>query len=212
MADPKVYTWPVPGANTIALLQTYGAAATLILNGTLNGSQPNNYVNFGGYSRLITLTSVNNLSAINITITGTLNGVAQTETLAGPNANTVASTKNFSTITSITTNGAITAMSVGTGTTGFTNWFTFDEHTSVANLAVAVNVTGTINYSFQVTLDDVQTNATPLCFTPVTTLTGASTDILGNYTAPFLYGRILVNSSGADGTLIATFVQQGLHS
>ena len=132
--------------------------------------------------------------------------------MAGPNVNTVASTKYYDSITSITTSGAVTAISVGTGTEGFTNWFTFDTHGSVANLAIQCVATATISYSFQVTLDDVQTVASPTTFTPVTTLTTATGSILANYTAPFTYGRIAILSSDATGSLTASFLQQGLHS
>ncbi len=211
MANPQVYTWPIADADGVALLQTYSGAATFLLNGVL-ANISGLYVDLGGISRVITLTSTNNLSGRQITITGTLNGVAQTETRAGPNSNTVATTAVFSTITSITTNGAVTAMSVGTGTSGYTDWFTYDKHGSVANLAIAVDATATVSYSFQVTLDDVQTNVSPLIFTPIAAMTTASTDQLANYTAPLNYCRVAVISSDATGALVVTLLQQGLHS
>jgi hypothetical protein len=213
MANPQVYVWPVAAATAIAAVQSRTGAGKLLLNGTLAVSTNNGlFVDLGGVNRVLTLTSVNDLHLINVTITGTLNGVTVTETRSGPTSNTVATTQVFSTITSITTSGTVTAMSVGTGTTGYTNWYFFDYNASVANLAISVDATATVSYSFQVTLDDVQTVASPLTFTPITAMTTASTDQLANYTAPFTYCRVAMISSDATGAMTVTLVQQGLHS
>lgn len=213
MANPQVYVWAVASATAIAALQSRTGAGSLLLNGTLAVSTNNGlFVDLGNVNRVVTLTSANNLGAINITITGTLNGVTVTETRAGPVSNTVATTQVFSTITSITTSGTVTAISVGTGTTGYSDWFTFDKHASVANVSIQVDATATLSYSLQVTLDNVQGNNTPLTFTPVTAMTTATTDQLANYTAPFTYARIAMISSDATGAFTATFLQQGLHS
>ncbi len=213
MANPQVYVWAVASTTAVAAVQSRTGAGKLLLNGTLAvATNSGQFIDLGSVSRTITLTSANNLSLINITITGTLNGVAVSQTLAGPNANTVTTTQAFSIITSITTSGTVTAISVGTGTTGFTNWFTFDKHASVANLAIQVDATATVSYSLQVTLDNVQGNNNPLLFTPVVAMTAASTDQLANYTAPLQYARIAIISSDATGALTATFLQQGLHS
>jgi hypothetical protein len=213
MANPQVYTWPIAAVNAVALVQSRTGAGALLLNGTLkNVNDTGLVIKLGAVSRVLTLTSVNDLHLINVTITGTLNGVVVSETRAGPTSNTVATTQVFSTITSITTSGTVTAMSVGTGTTGYTNWFTFDKHASVANLAIQVDATATVSYSLQVTLDNVQGNNSPLTFTPISAMTTASTDQLANYTAPFQYARIAMVSSDATGAFTATFLQQGLHS
>jgi hypothetical protein len=66
--------------------------------------------------RAVSLTSLGNLSAINFTIRGfDLYGLPQTETLAGPNGNTVNGKKGWKWITSVTPNGSsATTVSVGT--------------------------------------------------------------------------------------------------
>lgn len=213
MANPQVYTWPVAAVDAIALLQGRTGAGALLLNGTLSVPQSNGlFIDLGKVSRTVSITSTNNLSAVNFTINGTLNGLNVTQTIAGPDNDTVETTVVFSTITSVTVSATVAGVSVGTGTVGFTDWFTFDKHASVANLAVAVDATATVSYSFQVTLDNVNGNNSPLVFTPITAMTTASTDQLGNYTAPFQFARIAVISSDASGAIVATFLQQGLHS
>lgn len=213
MGTPQVYTWPIAVTTAVCALQSRTGAGALILNGTLvNTNLSVKTVDFGRINRVVSLTSGNDLHLINITITGTLNGVAQSETIAGPNVNTVETTKVFSTITSVTTDGTVTAISLGSGSTGYTDWFTYDKHGSVANLAIAVDATATVSYSFQVTLDDVQGNNSPLTFTPISAMTTASTDQLANYTAPLNYCRIAMISSDATGAFVATLLQQGLHS
>lgn len=211
MANPIVYSWPVASATAIAAVQSRTGAGSLLLNGNLAKPENNGlFVSLGNVSRVVTLTSVNDLHLVNFTITGTLNGLTVSETLAGPTSNTVATTQVFSSVTSITVAGTVTAVSVGTGTTGYTDWIQFDRHASVANLAIQVDATATLSYSFQVTLDNVQGNNSPLTFTPITAMTTATTDQLANYTAPFTYARIVMNSSDATGAFTATFLQQGL--
>lgn len=213
MANPQVYVWPVASATAIAALQSRVGAGKLLLNGTLAVNTNNGlFVDLGGVNRVVSLTSTNDLSTVNVTVTGTLNGVNVSETLSGPTSNTVVTTQVFSTITSITVDATVTALSAGTGTTGYTDWFTFDRHASVANVAIAVDATATVSYSLQITLDNVQVNSNPLIFTPVVAMTTATADQLANYTAPFMYARIAMISSNATGAFTATFLQQGLHS
>jgi len=205
-----VYTWPAPDADGICLDQTTAGAANLILNGALATS-------VGGFSprviltnivRTVSLTSGANLSGINFTVTGKLFGTTVTETLAGPNVNTVETTAKFEEITSISSNAAVASnVSVGTGTTGYIYPFKGNYHATVIGTSVQVNVTNTIDYSFSVTLnEDINT---ALFFTPVAAMTGATTDQLAFYNAPFNYGRITINSS-TNGSLEAIFLQQGI--
>lgn len=222
MARPAVFTWPVADADSVCLLQQTSGAGSFVINGALVNLAALPYIAvFPGISRVVTLTSAGNISGVNFTIAGTLNGSTVTETRAGPNANTVATTQIYDTVTSVTVNGAVgTDTSLGTGTTGYTHWFNHNYHATVLGCTIAVDITGTINYDFETTLDDVQTNSSPKIFTPVdgtagspgypADMTGATTDQLAAYNNVARYSRIKINSSGADGTLIATFLQQGI--
>jgi len=223
MARPAVFRWPLASANSVALLQTTAGAASFVLNGALAVGLDNYppFAVFPGISRVVTLTSTGNLSGVNFTIAGTLNGNAVTETRVGPNNNTVTTTQVYDTVNSVTVDGAVgTATSVGTGTTGYTHWFNSNYHSTVLGMAVAVDVTAAVNYTLQFTYDDVNTVASPVIFTPVdgaagnpgypTDMTGATTDQLALFNVVTRYMRILINSSDATGVLVATFLQQGI--
>lgn len=212
MANPQAYVWPVAAAAAIAALQDTAGAATLKLDGSLSLSTNNGlFVDLGSANRVVTLTSANDLHLVNVTITGTLNGVVVSEERVGPTSNTVATTQVFSTITKITVDAAVTAISVGTGTTGYTDWWAYNPLCAFAGASCQVIATATVSYSLQVTCDDVQTNASPTVFTPVTSLTTASTSILAAITPlPITYARIAMLSSNSTGALVATFTQQGI--
>jgi len=211
MSIPISINWPIPNVAAICALQDTAGAANLLINGSLASGITNPTVTFNGFSRKVSLTSANNLSGINFTINGQLNGQAISETLVGPNANTVATTNNFDAIFSIHVNGAVTQVSVGTGTTGQIHWIKHNTHTTVAQIAIGATVVGTINYSYQISLEDVTTISSPNVFGPIPAMTGATTTqfsvtslIVANYS------RILINSSGANGALTFDFIQQGI--
>jgi hypothetical protein len=208
---PVAVTWPAPSTTYIALAQTLSAAGNLVLNG--GGGTPGlntPVVVFPGFTRVVTLTSTANLSGINFTITGTLNNSTISEVLAGPNNNTVTSTNIYDSITSIAASAAFNpnTVSAGIGATGRTQWTNWDYNAPVCNYSVQVAVTGTINYTLNVTLDDANV-ASPTLTAPITALANATTTQLGNLTIPVKWMNVKINSSGADGALVATFLRQG---
>ena len=202
MSKIVVYTWPQADVAAVSALQTTAGAGTLLLNGTLAKPIYNGlYIPFFDQYRTVSLTSLNNLSGVNVTITGTLQGAVVTSTIVGPNDDTVYTSQLYDSVTAVTVNGAVTAMSVGSGSTGQTAWFTYDRFAPYAALTCACVATSTINYSLQVTLDSVFTNPTPHVFTPVTTLTAATGSILAQVTPiPISYANVIVNSSSGTGS------------
>ena len=109
--DIKAKHFKLIGASTthIAAAQTLGGAGNFTLANTTVGNLP----------QTITFTSTGNISGVSMTITGTdLNGDAQTESLNGPNNNTVTSTNKVLTVTQVAADGAVsTNTSIGiTGT------------------------------------------------------------------------------------------------
>lgn len=206
---PIQYNWISADPVYIAAVQSLGAAGSMTLNGGNVGP-----VQLTGMARTVSLTSANNNAAVNFTITGTVNGRTLSQTIAGPNANTVESTIFLDTINSITFNGAINAVSAGIGHTGLTQWFTCDYNRGVYNLSVAVDVTnggGAITYSLVGTLDDV-TAIVPYAFnTPsLPAMVGLNVDSFTNSTMPLRYAAILVSASTSDASLRAVFLQQGI--
>lgn len=238
MARPSVVSWPTPDNAAVCALQTTTAAGSLIINGTSSifrpsGSLPS-YASFPQIIRQVTLTSTGNLSGINFTITGLgPNGTVISTTVAGPNNDTVTTSSTyFTTVTSVTANAAVTtAVSVGTGTIGYLNWLKYNYHATVCAMSVAVDVTGTINYTFGATLDDVTQVASPYIFDPILSMVSATSSVAApvallslpysgagapTYTEPVYaamplnYYTIFINSSNSSGGLVATFIQQGI--
>jgi hypothetical protein len=117
------YNWPAASANGIATFQATIANTPLNLNGSSvnKTSGQINFIDFGIVPR-ITLNSLQNISAINFIITGYQNGVFISETLAGPNNNTVTSVNCFDSIQSIIASGTTaggSSVQVGVGSTGY---------------------------------------------------------------------------------------------
>jgi len=210
---PIVKTWTAANTTSIAQAQTLVAAGNLVLNGPLR--QPGYItVNFLDFTRSITLTSTANLSGINFTINGMLNNSPLSEVLAGPNNNTVTSVNIYDSIVSITASAGFSpnTVSVGTGLTGRTHWINFDYDILIPNYSTQVVVTNAINYTYNVTLDDPNIVATPTVFAPIVAMTGATTSQFASVNDPLNYINITVNSAGATGSLVATFLFQGLAS
>ena len=135
------YNWPAASANGIAIFQATTANTPLVLNGSyVNKSNGQiNFIDFGIVPR-ITLNSAANISAINFTITGYQNGVFISETLTGPNANTVTSTNCFDIVQSIIPNiTGVNTVQVGVGSTGYF---------PIILLNTAKQNTSSINYAF----------------------------------------------------------------
>ncbi len=107
----------------------------------------------------VDLTSAANLSAINMTIAGTdADGQSITEVIAGPNANTVTSTKFFKTITSITaasTLGAST-MDVGLNAASVSKTIPLEIYRFGQLPSAGITITGTINVDIEGTMSEIR--------------------------------------------------------
>lgn len=211
---PVVYNFIATDASYVCASQTLVTAGNLIINGT--GRNPAKYngevIIPGGFERQLTITSAGNISAVSFTVTGlSMRGDAQTEVIVGPNATTVTGVLYWKEIYQIRGSGNVgTAITIGIGSVGQSNPFLADYYTTLDAISTQVDVTGTINYTAQITLDNPQTNAAPLWFShPTAALVGATTDQLGLLSTPVVAQRILVNSSSG-GSLVATIMQQGI--
>lgn len=208
--------------NSISLLQTRVGAGALLINGALAQSvTPNDggTLDFNQFNRTVTITSTGNLSGVNFTITGTKKFPYDpykvvTETIAGPNNNTVSTTGLFNRVLSITTSGTVgTAVSVGTGVTGATsNWCPVGGPGVQFNVGMAVVVTGTINYTVNHTFDDIYNpNITPVAFPHDSSVfVNATASAASNYVNPCRASEIVINSG--TGSLTFTIIQDGLVS
>jgi hypothetical protein len=215
MARPVVFNWPALDEQAICATQNLAAPGNLTINGTLAeniGSTPR--VVFDGISRVVRVASLNDLSAVNFTITGTYRSeTVSEENLAGPTAGSfVETTQLFDSVTSVSADAAANGIDVGTGRSGMTHWLNADYYQQMPYKTIQVVVTGTIDYSYQATLDDVQTISDPEVFNPIANLTTASTSQFETAILPIAYSNIKINQVGTDetGSLAITILQQGI--
>jgi len=226
MSRPVKILWPVTNTQAVCLNQTLGAAGYLNINGSLASdiNNPPRFVKFDNIARQITLTSTANLSGIQFTIIGLDEyGNEDVVQINGPNNNTVNTGASlFSVVQSVFANAAVgTNVSVGTGTVGATVWIRSDYQRSVNNFVVSVDVTGTINYSFETVLYDPNLLEGDAIIHPIdgvtiptiptaTPMTNCTVDCTASYNFPTHSSRIYVNSSDGTGSLKIYFIQQGI--
>lgn len=198
--------------DSIAEAQTPGEAADLTLDGALVS---------GGVATLLTpatvsLTSTDDFSAITFTIIGTdANGNSISEAIAGPNNDTVETTKIFATVTQIQTDApaGLTTETVSAGNSavglGPTAWWPLDIYTpnQVTSISGTI-VSGSVTYSVEYTNEDPfdTTITQQVVDHPVAALVGASTDQTGFTTT--LMRAVRFNIENGTGVLRATVVQQ----
>ena len=139
--------------NGIAEDQQLGAAGDLALDGAfvIDG------VAVLDAQRQVTFESAGDISAANFTVTGTDDsGNIVTETIAGPNATTVATAVNFRTVTQIAVDASFaTDVEVGTNGVGASQEIPLDQNISPFAVSLGIVVTGTIDVTSQFTFDDV---------------------------------------------------------
>lgn len=191
--------------NGIALAQQLGAAGSL----TLNGAFVTSGVAQLDTQRKVGITSTGNLSAVTFTVYGTDQaGNTISESLAGPNNNTVSTTLDFYTVTQVAASAAVgTDVIVGTTGVGASAPVPLDIYLDPFNVSLFVDVQGTVNFTVQFTFDDVQANAGPYVWTNHPDLTSGTADGDGTYISPVTATRIVTNS-GTD-PLVFTVIQAG---
>ena len=203
MMRPKrvSFTLITQAANNIALSQTPAGAGNLTLAGALasGGVIPDL-----GMGYIVSITSAADISNRTFTVTGfDQDNKAQTETITGPNATTVVSTKFWRQITTIAISGAAAgALTVGTANTTLSAASpTYCLDIYEPNTAVYVDVTGTINYDTKKCGERPTAGETPNWVAGG--LTGQTADGNTAYTAPTGAVRLQVNSytNGATVTL-----------
>lgn len=210
---------PLAGAsaNAIALSQTPVSGTALTLNGTL--------VNAAGVAvldtpRRILLTYGNEGSARTLVLTGTnWSGNPISEILAVPSGagGTVASVLDYATLTSALPLGGgwTAAVTLGTNGVAASPWLFMDEW-GLPGIIGALTVTGTVNYTVQLTQDNPNANAlqTPVTLSSMVwfnssdvNVVGATTNQLTSFTYAPCFIRILLNSGS--GSVTGKFTQIG---
>lgn len=223
MADIKLsITGLAASANNISLAQTTGGAANLTITGALATAGVATLTTPGQVS----FASTGNISTVVFTVTGTdFYGYAQTATVTGINNNTVATTKQFKTVTQIATSGAVgTNVTVGTNAVASTAWYPADYNrngtvliyvtlSSGASLTYTVEMTPTnLNDTTLLIADQIAQAQSAVVFSSSdTTVVNASTNQVSNFvTAPA--GIRLTLNSWVSGTATINIITGNTHT
>lgn len=202
-------------ANNIALSQTPGAAGAL----TLNGSTVVNGIAVLDYPRRVLITTADTTHTF--TVTGTNASGLTISEVVGPITTSAFTAQDFLTVTSVTINGAATAaVTVGTNGIASSAWVFLDSW-ALPETSIQCDVSGTVNYTVQSTLDDPNSPTNPVSPPLVTWVSSPDTAAVGAVAAiQTSYGgfnsfaalsptfvRVLLNSG--TGTVTTTVIQAG---
>jgi len=167
-----------------------------------------------GLAHRLVITTAGNEPAGNapiLTLTGTdPDGIAQTEDITLPNATTIETTKYWLTVPSGTTQ----ADTVGTFDIGWVDEVMTQtiplnyRHTEAATFAA--DVTGTVNYTVEETLDEIHLKDNPSVdssWFSLSALASKTVDLLGIGTVHATGGRLVVNSYTDTAELQFTVMQ-----
>lgn len=199
-------------ANNICLSQTPGAAGALTLNGALVVSG----VAVLDTPRRVLITAAADESSHTFTIAGTnWSGNSITETITGPNATTAQSVLDYATVTSIKISAAATgALTVGTNGVASSAWVRLDPWSN-SYTSIQCNVSGTVNYTIQATLDNPDSPMSSTTAANVTWVNSSDTNVVNatttqqsNFGFVPIFARVLLNSG--TGTVTTRFVQSGV--
>lgn len=197
--------------DSICLTQTPLAAGNLTINGALAS---------GGVATLspagfVTVKCAGNDAGRTFTIYGTSpEGWSQTSTIAGANIGTTTGAYSYKTVTRVAVDDATAgAIEVGTAQAGYTEWMPLDIMVPNQVTTISTNITGTLNYSWQFTNDNIWGEAptfvvdpsTIIAFShPVAGLVTASSDQYGSTTVLMRAVRFLANSGSGTAKNVVT--------
>ena len=195
--------------NNICTAQQPLAAGAL----TLNGALVSGGIAKLGQNRRVLFTTTGNETGKSVLVTGTdYNGNVQTDTVALPNTSTAYTDLDFLTVTSITISAAAAAnLTVGTNGVGGSRWVRFNDF-APSNISIQCDVTGTVNYTVQATLDDPNDPFNPTTAENVVWVNSSDAAVVAssstqqsNFLFTPKYAKILINSGS--GSVKATFLQ-----
>ncbi len=187
------------------------AAGAVTLNGALVANGAVNLVT----AQNVTVTNAS-AETIRLTFGGTtFGGIGTSETLQLGAAATTTLGTPFLTIDSVTSSGpSVGNISIGTAGAASSAWVRFDDWSPSNQVTLQTDVTGTVNYTVQATLDDPNSPTNPVAPASVTWFSAGDTAIVAatasaqsSFGVLPLFARVLLNSG--TGSVTATFVQTG---
>ena len=194
--------------NGIHLTSTPTAGAV-----SLDGALVTGGVAYLGSPRRVLVTTAGADAGKTMTITGTdANGNIQVDTVTLPSASTVYTSLDFLTVTGITISAtAAGAIIVGTNGIGGSRWVRLNDF-APSNISIQCDVTGTVNYTIQATLDDPNDPFDPTSAENVIWVNSSDAAVVAsnstqqsNFLFTPKYAKVLINSGS--GTVVATFLQ-----
>lgn len=213
---PTKFTFPAMDASAVCASQTTAGSGSLVINGTLLDlaatMQAVTRVIFPGIQRTLRIASTADLSAVLFTITGkNLKKETVTEAILGPTPAVngyVDTTNEFNEVDSITVNGAVaTAVTVGTGPKGHTNWVKIDQFKNPQSVGLMAAMASSINLTAEASPDDVNAVSTPSFVVP-DDWDGVTTSKMAPLGVPAVAVRARLTASG-DGSASFTIAQAG---
>lgn len=211
MRPITVTVGPLVAADANGICETQTGVSTLALDGAL----VSNGVAVLDAARRVAITSDSVDNDKYFTVVGTSSsGNIQTEVLLGPDTATVYTNLDFKTVTSITASAAVTGnITVGTNDIASSPWVMFDPY-AFPQISLQCDVTGTVNYTVQQTLDDPNSTTNPTAAynvvwfdNPDANLVAETVSRQGSYAIAPLYARVTLNSGS--GSVKSTFIQLG---
>lgn len=193
-------------ADGIAEAQQLLAPGSLTLNGDLVVSG----VAQLGSQRKVGIASTGDLSLITFTVYGTNQaGLAISESLLGPDNDTVSTTLDFLTVTQVAASAAVgTDVEVGTTGVGASAPLPLDLYLDPFNASIFLDVVPTVNCTVEYTGDDnVLTSVGPFTWFAHSDLTSETADAVGTIISPVTAVRLVTNSG--TGSVEMTVLQSG---
>ena len=159
-----------------------------------------------GLAHQLSISSTANIATLVFTITGEdADGKAITDTITGINNSTVETTKYFSSWSALSVSATLGANTVDVGWVDEVVTKTIPiDWISNTGATLAVDVTGTINYTTQQTFDDIQASATASQTAQwLSVSAGQTADLVASAAVGATAVRLVVNSysSGAEAQL-----------
>jgi hypothetical protein len=191
--------------NTVTAISSSGAATGNISAG-VNGM----YATLDTARRILLTTSADD-TGDTFTITGTdWNGAIISESLVGVNNSTTYTVNDYKTVTSIWTSGASSG-TITFGTNGIASSRPiFLDRYALAPTSLQANVSGTVNYTVQQTLDDpnvVGYSSMTWVNYPDSSMAAATATAQGNYAYVPVCTRITLNSQTNPGYVVYRVLQ-----
>lgn len=166
MATILNYKWLVNDPAAVCAVQDVAAIGNLVLNGTYYDTATNT-VDFvdNGFVRNVTITSVNDLSSASFIVNGVQNGLSISETIVGPNNDTVSGVNIYDYILSVTVTAPVMGVSVGMGSIGTFPLIVLTNGTSIAGSYYALSFntqsSGGCTYTLYESLSDLTNISVP---------------------------------------------------